>query len=294
MTQAGASGSAPLDPRRNAFRSDLAAEALRGRVEAARYAQGEQRQVVQSAAPLRAEPNALANWTTEALFGELVTVYEEREGWAWAQLERDGYVGYLRPSALSTQVKRPTHRVKALGTILYPSADIKACPWLQLSLNCLLTVVETGDPFARLADGSFVPMRHIAEIDRFALDFVAVAERFAGVPYLWGGKTRLGVDCSGLLQVALQASGIECPRDSDMQLAELGTEVAVAADLDGLTRGDLVFWSDHVGIMLDAFLLLHANAHHMAVVAEPLAGAVDRIARTGSRISAVKRLGKEA
>lgn len=290
MTRAPALTTPPLDPRRNPYRSDLAAESLRDKVPAPRYVAGEPRQVVHSAAPLRSAPDARASWTTEALYGELVMVYEERDGWAWVQLERDGYVGYLRPSALTAQVKQATHRVKALGTTLYPSPDIKACPWMQLSMNSMLAVAEMGPTFARLEDGSFVPARHVAERDRFAPDFVAVAERFVGVPYLWGGRTRLGVDCSGLLQVAMQASGLECPRDSDMQLAELGKDVSVRDDLDGLMRGDLVFWQGHVGIMLDAFMLLHANAHHMAVVAEPLGSAVDRIARAGLSIAAVKRL----
>ena len=135
-----------------------------------------------------------------------------------------------------------------------------------------------------------MPVAHIAERDRFAPDFVAVAEAFLGVPYVWGGKTRLGVDCSGLLQVAMHAAGLPCPRDSDMQQAEVGNAVPVGADLDDLARGDLVFWAGHVGIMLDAVRLLHANAHHMAVAVEPLRAAVDRIARDGSAITAVKRL----
>jgi cell wall-associated NlpC family hydrolase len=143
---------------------------------------------------------------------------------------------------------------------------------------------------ARLQDGRFVPVAHIAERDRFAPDFVAIAEAFLGVPYVWGGKTRLGVDCSGLLQVAMHAAGLACPRDSDMQQAEVGTAIAAGADLGGLARGDLVFWPGHVGIMLDAVRLLHANAHHMAVAAEPLRVAVDRIAGTGSAIAAVKRI----
>jgi cell wall-associated NlpC family hydrolase len=287
------SASPPLDPRRNAYRPDLADESLRGKVEAQRFVSGVVRQVAHSATQMRAQPSALSSWTTEALYGELVTVYEERDGWAWVQLQRDGYVGYLRPAALTAQVKRPTHRVKALGTVLYPSPDVKASPWLQLSMNSLLAVAEASQPFARLDDGSFVPARHITELDRFAPDFVAVAERFTGIPYLWGGRTRLGVDCSGLLQLAMQAAGVPCPRDSDMQQAELGAEIPVRSDLDGLMRGDLVFWKGHVGIMLDAFLLLHANAYHMAVVAEPLATAVDRIARAGLPITAIKRLARE-
>lgn len=279
-----------LDPRRHPYRDDLAAETLRGKVAAARYVKGETRQVVHPAPPLWPRLDAREGWATQALFGERVTVYEEKRGWAWAQLERDGYVGYLNARSLSAQVKPPTHRVRAPGTFLYAAADAKALTGPHLSLTSLLTVAETGAAFSRLADGGFVPTRHIAELARFAPDFVAVAERFVGTPYVWGGKTRLGLDCSGLVQVAMHAAGLDCPRDSDMQLAELGREAAVRADLDGLKRGDLVFWKGHVGIMTDAFMLLHANSHHMAVVAEPLRSAVERIARVGLPIVAIRRL----
>lgn len=279
-----------LDPRRHPYREDLAAESLRGEVEAPRYVAGQPRQVVHSATPLRARPDARDSWTSEVLFGEPVTVYDERDGWAWVQLARDGYVGYLRAGALSAQVRAATHKVRALGTFLYPAAEVKAPPWLPLSMGATLTVAESGAAFSKLADGSFVPTRHIADMSWHAPDFVAVAERFMGAPYLWGGKTRQGLDCSALVQLAMQAAGLECPRDSDMQQAELGHDVALSNTLDGLERGDLVFWQGHVGIMTDAFLLLHANAHHMAVAVESLKGAADRIARTGSHITAIKRL----
>ena len=278
------------DRRRNAYRDDLAAESLRGRIAAPRYVAGEARQVVDAAVPLRDTPDPNAGWTTQALFGERVTVYDESEGWAWVQLAGDGYVGYLPDSALSARLQPTTHRVKALGTWLYPAADFKSPPSLALSMNAALCVAEIGASFARLVNGHFVPTAHIAERDRFAPDFVAAAETFLGVPYVWGGKTRLGVDCSGLLQLALHAAGLTCPRDSDMQLAELGSAVPVGDDLGGLARGDLVFWAGHVGIMLDAVRLAHANAHHMAVAIEPLRVAADRIALTGSVITAVKRL----
>lgn len=286
--------STPLDPRRYAYRSDLAAESLREMVTAESYAAGETRQVVHSATPLRAEPNTRSSWTTEVLFGELVTVYEEKDGWAWVQLARDDYVGYVRPGAISADVKPPTHRVRALGTFLYPAAEVKAPPSMHLGMTADLSVVELGVAFARLADGSFVPSRHISELGRHALDFVDIAERFMGTPYLWGGKTRLGLDCSGLVQVALHASGAECPRDSDMQEAELGEKLEAGSDLDALQRGDLVFWKGHVGIMTNAFFLLHANAHHMAVAIEPLRAAVDRNARAGQDITAIRRFAARA
>jgi cell wall-associated NlpC family hydrolase len=282
--------SAPLDTRRHAYRPDLAAASLQDLVPAPRYVDGEPRQVVHASTPLRAEPNARSSWTTEVLFGERVTVFEEKDGWAWVQLARDGYVGYMRPGAISAQVKPTTHIVRALGTFLYPTTDVKAPPWLHLGMTCEVSVAEMGATFARLADGSFIPARHIAEVGRYARDFAGVAERFLGTPYLWGGKTRLGLDCSGLVQVALHAAGIDCPRDSDMQQAELGASGEVRDTLDGLQRGDLVFWKGHVGIMMDAFLLLHANAHHMGVAIEPLRAAVDRNLRAGLLVTAVKRL----
>jgi cell wall-associated NlpC family hydrolase len=248
------------------------------------------RQVVHAATGLWTRPNSGEGWTTQALHGELVTVYDEQDGWAWVQLAHDRYVGYVRAEALSPHISVPTHRVAVPGTCIYAAPDAKALTGLQLSLNALVRVAEVGRGFARLADGGFVPARHLAEVDTFAPDFVAVAEQLTGTPYVWGGKTRLGLDCSGLVQVAMHAAGLACPRDSDMQLAELGTPVEVRGDLAGLQRGDLVFWKGHVGILTDARTLLHANAHHMAVAMEPLREAVDRIARSGSTILAIRRM----
>lgn len=285
-----ASGKAALDPRRNAVRADLAALSLRGQVVSPRYAAGILRQIARPAVPLRREPDSNRGLETEALYGEMVKVFDEQDGWAWVQLQRDRYVGYIPSATLSAEIMQATHRVKAIGTFVYPAADIKTPPLLHLPLNADLRVAEWGERFSRLERGGFVITRHISERDRFERDFVDVAERLIGTPYLWGGRTRIGIDCSGLVQVALESAGVAAPRDSDMQMAELGEEIAVPDDLEGLTRGDLIFWKGHVGIMSDGVMFVHANAHHMAVAAETLPEAAARIARDGSRILTVRRL----
>ena len=279
-----------LDPRLTPARADIAAKHLEGKVEAARFVEGEPREVVEPQAPLRRAPSPEAPLDTEALKGERVTVYKTTdEGWAWGQLESDGYVGWLPAGALRSPGPAPTHRVVALRTLAFPGPSIKLPPLEALPLGCRLAVARIETPFALTASGGFIPARHVAPLDTSESDFVAVAERFVGAPYLWGGKTSLGLDCSGLVQVALAACGIRCPRDSDMQEKALGQPVA-AADLSDLRRGDLLFWKGHVAIVRDRATLLHANAFHMAVAAESLSEAIARIRAAGSEPTSVRRL----
>ena len=279
-----------LDRRVTPARPDLAAEHLRGRIEAPRYVVGRERRIVAASAPLRRGPTADAALETEALHGEGVVVYDEAGGWAWAQLARDDYVGYLPVAALGEPVE-PTHRVAALRTHAYPAASIKRPPRLALSLGALLRVEAREGDFAVTADGLHIYARHLSPIGQWETDFVAVAERFLETPYLWGGRTSEGVDCSGLVQSALGAAGIKAPRDSDMMEAALGSPAPVDEALAHLRRGDLIFWKGHVGVMRDARTLLHANGWHMKVASEPLAEARSRVARgADGAITSIRRL----
>ena len=278
-----------FDRRITPARADLADERLRQTVEAPRYSTGTLMRVVVPSAPLRPHPSPEVSIDTEALMGERVRVYDEHEGWAWGQLESDGYVGWLPAGALRPPGPAPTHRVVALRTLVFPGPSIKLPPLEALPLGGRLALARIEAPFALTASGGFIPARHLAPLDTSESDFVAVAERFAGVPYLWGGKTSLGLDCSGLVQVALAACGIRCPRDSDMQENALGAPVA-PTDLSDLRRGDLLFWKGHVAIVRDRATLLHANAFHMAVAAEPINDAIARIRAAGSEPTSVRRL----
>ena len=282
----------PLDPRRHVYRADLAAEHLRGTVEAERYVSGQRRQVAASSLPLRRAPRFDATLDTEALHGETLTVYDENEGWAWVQLDHDGYVGYMPSEGLITPGPTPTHRVSTLRTYVFPEPDSKVPPLSMLSLNALVAVTDASGRYLPLASGGFVYASHVVPLSDTADDFVTVAETFLGTPYLWGGRTSVGLDCSGLVQLAASAAGHRVPRDADMQEAEAGEKIAWTEG-EALARGDLVFWEGHVGIMTSRHDFLHANAHHMAVEKEPLRDAADRIKQAaGFEISAVRRLPK--
>lgn len=276
------------DPRVHPYREDLAASYLRGRVDADRFIDGVPCQIRSGFAAVKEEPSFEARQSTELLFGEAFTVLDERDGWAWGQNGTDGYVGWLRVEALDADMTVPTHKVSALRTFVQPEPDLKL-PFVDvLSMGARVVVTGEKGDWRQVDGGGWVHVRHLAPVAEDAPDFVAVAERFVGTPYLWGGRTSIGIDCSGLVQVALLAAGVHCPRDSDQQAAAIGDLVSTDGSGVEYRRGDLVFLPGHVGIMTDARTLLHANAFHMQVVSEPLA---DVVARAGDRgINAVKRL----
>ncbi|MGX5842267.1 C40 family peptidase [Mesorhizobium sp. ArgA1] len=269
------------DARLHAFRSDLADARLKGEVSADRFVTGRPARIAASVADIRKAPRPDAGVNTQVLFGDDVLVFEETEGWAWVQAERDGYVGYVGATMLGTREHAPTHIVTAPRTFLYPGPDLRFPISGQLSMGSTVTVTgaaETrGTHYVLLPSGEALIAGHVRPLGDVAADYVSVAEMFLGTPYLWGGTSGFGIDCSGLVQLAMRMAGKNVLRDSDMQAAGLGAPLDPGPDFTGLERGDLVFWKGHVAIMTDINDMIHANGHTMLVSREGLKEAVDRI-----------------
>lgn len=266
------------DPRINAYRSDLAYTGLQGIVDAPKYVAGEERVTITSVGPLRREPRADAALDTELLFGERVMLLDEQDGWAWVQSTRDNYVGYVASECLGHPAGAATHRVAMPSTFIFPEPDIKRPPAETIPLNAQFVASASSGSFVELEGGGYVFAKHVVSLNDHDVDFVETARLFTGTPYLWGGRSYGGIDCSGLVQMALMAAGQKCPRDSDMQEAMLGDAVNTDAEISELKRGDLIFWQGHVGIMSDSQNLLHATAYYMQTVIEPFSEARARIA----------------
>lgn len=272
-----------LDPRLHAYRADLADARLAGKVAAARFVAGTMRRVVADAAPIKRRPSPEASLDSEALRGEAFTVFDETpEGWVWGQLATDGYVGYLPANALGPVSPEPTHRISALRAHVFPGPDMKLPPLAALSFGSSLALageaVTRGTAYRLLEGGKgAVVASQVAPLDAPPEnDYVAVAERFLGFVYLWGGRTSMGLDCSALVQLSLAATGRTAPRDSDLQERMLGEPLQ--GGIGGAPgRGDLIFWKGHVAICMDGEYVIHASGRHMAVVIEPLTEALDRI-----------------
>jgi hypothetical protein len=271
-----------FDKRITPARSDLAAAHLRTKVQATHFVEGYGMDIGKGRTSLRAAPSDEAAQNSELLFGEQVTVYEDKDGWAWVQATGDRYVGYVRSDSLGDTMAG-TLRVSARMAPIFSAANLKTPVRDMLPMNAVVPVLSRNGDYVNIGIG-FVHQRHLApEAEK---DFVAIAERFLGVPYVWGGKTAAGLDCSGLIQTALQAVGKVAPRDTDMMELELGNDVSPWHT----KRGDLVFWKGHMGVMLDEARLLHANAFHMAVAIEPLTEAMARIEKIAGPVTSIKRL----
>ena len=266
-----------FDPRVTPLRDGIAGRALEGVLPAEVYLDPKTLACAAPAAAIRRTPDAGSEQMDQLLFGELFDVIEEEGAFLWGQARRDGYTGFVEAAALAEPVATPTHRIAALRTYAFAEASIKSKASGPYSLNSLVTVETLEDRLAKVTGAGWMAVEHLTPIGRFETDPAAVAERYLAAPYLWGGRESLGLDCSGLVQQALLACGLACPRDADMQQA-LGAPIG----REDFGRGDLAFWKGHVAIGLDSERIVHANAHHMAVAIEPLNAAIERIKAAGS------------
>ena len=266
-----------LDRRLNAFRPDLAEKSLEGQVDALRFIDGKPARVSASVAAMRPKPDAASGIDTELLFGEPVSVLDRADGWAWVKSGVDDYVGYVEETALGAEGPSPTHWVTAPRTFVYRDPDMKTPAVMALSMGSRITVTgeaETRGTRYLLVDGGAVIAKHVADVDvPVSSDYVAVASRFLQSPYLWGGRSGFGLDCSGLVQLSMMMTGKKVLRDTDMQRASIGTEIGRSE----LRRGDLVFWKGHVAIMTDGETMIHASGFTMDVSHEGLEDAIRRI-----------------
>ncbi|MBW9112508.1 C40 family peptidase [Rhizobium cauense] len=267
-----------LDRRLHAYRADLAETGLEGRVEALRFVAGTPARVAVPVIGLRPEPDLARGIDTELLLGEDVTVFDRANGWCWVKAASDGYVGYLPDTALSDTQAVPTHIVTVQRTFLYPEAELRKPYKTVLSIGSRVRIVgeaETrGNRYAMLEDGTAIFAKHVQPIGAGeGGDYVDIATRFLETPYLWGGRSGLGIDCSGLIQLSMLMTGRSAPRDTDMQSASLGAPV----DRSELRRGDLVFWKGHVAVLEDPETIVHANGHTMTVARENFEDAIKRI-----------------
>jgi len=283
------------DKRLNPYRDDIAADFLKGQVESRSFTEGVKHCIKAPLANLHHEPSSTSAIDSQALMGDCFTVFEEKNGWSWGQLQSDGYVGYIESVFLDQWTVPPTHRVNVLRTFLYPGPNMKLVSQGFVTLNAGVNITSFEGDFARTMQGHYIFKEHLSPWSTpLAYDYVKIAELFIATPYLWGGRSSIGIDCSGLVQMSLTASGKPALRDTDMQERTIGVPVEFSDDLSGLKRGDLVFWKGHVAIMASSSTILHATAHHMMTFKEPLAKADKRIQeRKNLKISSIRRLKPE-
>jgi cell wall-associated NlpC family hydrolase len=278
---------APLDPREHPFREDLAASYLQGMVAAGRYADGDACKVSAGVLAMHGAPDAAAGRVSELLFGEIFTVYDHAGEWAWGQCQTDGYVGYVRAAGLTRETVAPTHEIAALRSYVFAEPDLKSRVTETVHMTSRVAVTRAVAGYCLTDAGGWISRRHLVHIGAPAPDCVVVARRYIGAPYLWGGRSSLGLDCSALVQLALARTGRLAPRDSDQQERSVG--VPVDGGLAAAVPGDLLYMKGHVAMLATPSTVLHANAHHMAVAEEPLDTFLARLETMDLAVSSVRR-----
>ncbi|EJF75455.1 C40 family peptidase [Bartonella alsatica] len=278
------------DPRLYAFRDDLADKRLETEVTAQCFVQGEKKRVNIPVAGLFKENNKKSEMQTECLFGEELLVFEQGKTMSWVQSLKDGYVGYIDTTVLCTSTVKQTHIVSVPRTFQYFQADLHGPMEYPLSMGSKVSVVDEievrGTMYSILEEGKAIITNHLSPIGRVYEDYVTVAEMFIRTPYLWGGVSGFGIDCSGLLQLSMIMTDQMVLRDTDMQQKTIGNQLT---DNDKLQRGDLIFWKGHVAIMVDDENIIHANGFSMDVTIEPLEKTIMRIAKKYQQYPIEKR-----
>lgn len=281
-----------MDTRITPARDDLAADWLRDQVKAERYEAGAPRTVIRDGAPLRFSPERSAGLESQLIYGEVFQVYEERNGWCWGQNLTDNYVGYVPAVDLASDVPAPDHQVAALHCHLYTEPDLKRPTAGIISMSSRVRIVDVEGSFCRIASGHWLHSRHLVSLNYSTQDVIGTALKFIGVPYLWGGRTAQGLDCSSLVQLALAMASLPAPRDTDLQEAGLGTAVAMddPKDFSRLEEGDLVFFPGHVGLFVDDWRFLHANAFDMQVSLHGFSDVLDRANNENASVTSIRRV----
>lgn len=279
-----------LDKSINLYNDDFAAEKLRGKVDVKNYLSPKIFQIKGRNASVKLAPNIDAEQATQALCGELLEVYHLENGFAWAQLQKDDYVGYINLEDLAEPFLKPNKRIKVLRTYGFKGPKVQEKILFELSMNSMVEATnEEENGFVNCGSHGWIYKAHLANLNEFAANPSEIAKMFLGSPYCWGGKESFGLDCSGLVQTSFAACGINLPRDAYMQ-EKCGEALEFDSEFTGLKANDLIFWKGHVAIMIDEINMIHANAYHMMVAIEPLQEAVKRIMQKDVPVRSIRRI----
>lgn len=283
-----------LDKSLNPYRDDLAAQYLKGQVNAGNFVAPKLHQIKCDYAYLKTAPDTSSPNVSEVFFGELVDIYEIKNDFAWVQLKRDNYVGYLPFECVSTEIIEANKKINTIRSFAFSIPKVQGEIKNILPLNSLVKATDRVENGFVYCDGlGFIYLKHLCDLDEYAANPVELAKYFLKTPYAWGGRQALGIDCSGLIQTIHEACGINLPRDARMQ-EKMGELIIPSPDFSNLKAGDLLFWQGHVAMMIDNENIIHANSFHMCVEIEPLAQTIKRYDGLGLGLRSVRRITKNA